>query len=167
MSVREKIDNLNHLRVEPIALEVPMMLPDALRGHSANYEGPEIENNTPATTTALNIPAADAFVTILLFIFAGFLEIGGGYLVWIGIRNKFKPYLTIPLGCIVLMAYGFVPTLQPSDSFGRIFAVYGGFFIVLSYLWAYIFDKAIPDTGDYIGSTIAIVGVLVAWFYPR
>lgn len=117
--------------------------------------------NSPSSS-AVNI-----VVSILLFIFAGILEIGGGYLVWIGIRDKFKPAITVPLGCVVLMAYGFVPTLQPSGSFGRIFAVYGGFFIVLSYLWAYVFDGTRPDTGDYIGSSIALAGVSIAWFWPR
>jgi drug/metabolite transporter superfamily protein YnfA len=60
----------------------------------------------------------------------GIFEVGGGYLIWIGMRDKYRPALTIPMGCIILAAYGFIPTLQPSDSFGRIFAVYGGFFIV-------------------------------------
>ena len=111
--------------------------------------------------------AASAVISIILFVVAGVLEIGGGYLIWIGIRDKYKPAITLPMGGIVLVAYGFVPTLQPSSSFGRIFAVYGGFFIVLSYLWAYIFEGAHPDIGDYIGASIALGGVAIAWFYPR
>ena len=35
----------------------------------------------------------------------------------------------------MLVVYGFIPTLQPIDDFGRLYAVYGGFFIVLSYVW--------------------------------
>lgn len=111
--------------------------------------------------------AANVCATIALFILAGVLEIGGGYLVWIGIRENYKPAITIPFGCLVLAAYGFVPTLQPSSSFGRVFAVYGGFFIILSYLWAYVFDKTPMDTGDLVGSAIALAGVLIAWFWPR
>ena len=118
-------------------------------------------SNSPSSST-VNVVAS-----ILLFIFAGILEIGGGYLIWIGVRDKFKAAITIPFGCIVLIAYGFVPTLQPSGSFGRIFAVYGGFFIVLSYLWAYVFDGTRPDIGDYIGASIALTGVSIAWFWPR
>jgi small multidrug resistance family-3 protein len=105
--------------------------------------------------------------SLTLFLIAGLFEIGGGYLVWIGIREKKNPYLFIPLGCLILVGYGFIPTLQPLDSFGRIFAVYGGFFIVLSYLWSYVFDNMKLDTGDYVGSAVALAGVCICWFWPR
>ena len=36
---------------------------------------------------------------------------------------------------MVLVLYGFIPCLQPISDFGRVYAVYGGFFIALSYLW--------------------------------
>jgi drug/metabolite transporter superfamily protein YnfA len=90
-----------------------------------------------------------------------------GWLVWQGIREKKSPALYIAFGSIVLAFYGLVPTLQPSDSFGRTFAVYGGFFIVLSYVWAAALDGFIPDTGDYVGAAIALVGVCITWFWPR
>ena len=69
--------------------------------------------------------------SIFLFVLSGIFEIGGGYLIWIGIRNKYKPELTIPFGCIVLIVYGFVPTLQPVDSFGRTFA--GEYELILTF----------------------------------
>lgn len=106
-------------------------------------------------------------LSIALFLIAGLLEIGGGYLVWIGLRNKFYPAICIPLGSLVLIAYGIVPTFQPLDSFGRTFAVYGGFFIALSYMWAAIFDGFRPDMGDIVGGVVAVVGVCIAWFWPR
>ena len=61
-------------------------------------------------------------LTIFLFILSGLLEVGGGYLVWIGVRNKVRPILSITLGSVLLVAYGFIPTLQPVESFGRIYA---------------------------------------------
>jgi drug/metabolite transporter superfamily protein YnfA len=66
-----------------------------------------------------------------------------------------------------LIVYGFIPTLQPVSTFGRIFAVYGGFFIVLSYVWAVIFDSFVMDIGDYVGTGISLAGVLITWFWPR
>jgi small multidrug resistance family-3 protein len=116
---------------------------------------------------AMTWRATDIVISLLLFVAAGLLEIGGGYAVWIAIREKKRPEIFIPVGIIALTAYGFVPTLQPFDSFGRVFAVYGGFFIVLSYAWAAVFDGMKVDAGDYIGAAVALVGVCICWFWPR
>jgi drug/metabolite transporter superfamily protein YnfA len=110
---------------------------------------------------------ANIIFSLFLFILAGVFEIGGGYLVWRGIRDKYLPAVTLPVGSLVLIIYGFIPTLQPMDSFGRIFAVYGGFFILLSYIWGYLFDGLKLDLGDYIGTGVALAGVCIAWFWPR
>ncbi len=63
--------------------------------------------------------------------------------------------------------YGFVPTWQPTSNFGRLYAVYGGFFVVMSYAWGWAFDGVRPDLGDYIGASIALAGVGIAFFWPR
>jgi small multidrug resistance family-3 protein len=65
-----------------------------------------------------------------LFLLAALAEIGGGYLVWLWIRQKKKIIFGI-VGGIILFTYGIIPTLQPSN-FGRIYAAYGGFFIISS-----------------------------------
>ena len=74
-----------------------------------------------------------------LFLLAGLAEIGGGWLVWQAVREG-KPWWWAVAGSVVLVGCGFVPTLQPLSDFGRLYAVYGGIFIALSYLWGYIFD---------------------------
>jgi small multidrug resistance family-3 protein len=103
---------------------------------------------------------------IALFCLAGVAEIGGGWLVWKAIRND-KPWWWALVGSAVLVVYGFLPTLQPTDSFGRIYAVYGGFFICLSFLAGWGLDGDQPDLGDVIGGVIAMVGVLLILFWPR
>lgn len=53
-------------------------------------------------------------------------EIGGGWLVWQGVR-KGRPWWWIACGFVVLCCYGLIPTLQPPEAaFGRVYAVYGG-----------------------------------------
>jgi small multidrug resistance family-3 protein len=66
-----------------------------------------------------------------LFLLAALAEIGGGYLVWLWIRQKKKLIFGI-VGGIILFTYGIIPTLQPSN-FGRVYAAYGGFLLFLQY----------------------------------
>lgn len=122
---------------------------------------PATDNGSAIQWTAVLIVRA-----IGLFLLAGVAEIGGGWLIWQSIREH-KPWWLALLGCLVLIAYGFVPTAQPTDNFGRIYAVYGGFFIVLSYLWAWAVDGKRPDLGDWIGTAVALVGVCIAMFWRR
>lgn len=66
------------------------------------------------------------------------------------------------------MLYGYVHTFQPDfANFSRVYAVYGGIFILLSYAWGWAVDRVRPDIGDWVGTGLAVAGVLVAWFWPR
>ena len=130
---------------------------------------PSIEAPPPAPLAAddsFHWTVGNVFLALFLFILAGLAEICGGWLVWQTIRENREWYLAF-IGCFVLIAYGFIPCAQPIDNFGRVYAVYGGFFILLSYLWGWAVDKTKPDTGDWIGTAIAMVGVFIAFFWPR
>ncbi len=96
---------------------------------------------------------------------AGLCEIGGGYLVWQWIRNGKSIWMGL-LGGLVLFLYGVIPTFQPAH-FGRVYAAYGGIFIVLSILWGWRIDRVAPDRFDLIGGFIALVGVFVIMYWPR
>jgi|SRR5690349_7990893 small multidrug resistance family-3 protein len=103
--------------------------------------------------------------SIALFLLAALAEIGGGYLVWLWIKQKKKIIFGI-VGGIILFTYGIIPTLQPSN-FGRVYAAYGGFFIISSILWGYFIDKKIPDKYEIIGSVVAVLGAVVVFYAPR
>lgn len=51
--------------------------------------------------------------------------------------------------------YGIIPTFQPAN-FGRVYAAYGGVFIVLSILWGWKVDGIEPDRFDIFGALIAL-----------
>jgi small multidrug resistance family-3 protein len=97
------------------------------------------------------------FKSLLYFVAAGLCEIGGGYLVWLWLRENRSPWYAA-VGAVVLVLYGVIPTLQPAN-FGRVYAAYGGIFIVLALLWGWRVDKVIPDRFDVVGGAIALVGV--------
>lgn len=101
--------------------------------------------------------------SVALFIAAAIAEIGGAYLVWIGIKEH-KGALVIAAGVLALGLYGIVAALQPSNEFGRVLAAYGGVFIIGSLLWGVAFDGFSPDRADIIGAMICLVGVGVIMY---
>ncbi|OMP68143.1 YnfA family protein [Domibacillus epiphyticus] len=103
---------------------------------------------------------------IILFILAGLAEIGGGYLIWLWLREG-KPMWYGALGGVILVLYGILPTLQHFLSFGRVYAAYGAVFVILSILWGWAVDKKAPDTYDWAGSIICLIGVAVILWWPR
>jgi small multidrug resistance family-3 protein len=104
-------------------------------------------------------------ISIFFFLLAGLCEIGGGYLVWLWLRDGMSWMLGI-LGSFVLFAYGIVPTFQPSH-FHRIYSAYGGIFIVMALLWGWVFQGARPDMFDIIGASISLLGVAIIFYMPR
>jgi small multidrug resistance family-3 protein len=105
--------------------------------------------------------------SLLYFVLAGVCEIGGGYLIWLWLREGRSGWLAV-FGVIVLALYGVLPTLQPkSADFGRVYAAYGGVFIVLSLLWGWRVDRIAPDRADLCGGAIALAGTAVIMYWPR
>ena len=64
-------------------------------------------------------------LSILFFILAGLAEIGGGYLVWLYMRDDKGPLYLIA-GAFILFLYGIIPTFQPEASFGKVYAAFYG-----------------------------------------
>jgi small multidrug resistance family-3 protein len=104
-------------------------------------------------------------ITLLFFFIAGLCEITGGYLVWLWLRDGMS-WMVGALGGFVLFLYGIVPTFQPSH-FHRIYAAYGGIFIVMAVICGSIFEGIAQDRFDIIGAAIALVGVAIIFYMPR
>jgi small multidrug resistance family-3 protein len=117
----------------------------------------------------LVLPTNNNFIpflyTFALFIVAAIAEIGGGYLVWLWIREKRKILFGLT-GGLILFVYGIVPTLQPSN-FGRIYAAYGGIFVVMAIIWGLIIDKKRPDKYEIMGGIIVLLGASIIFYFPR
>ena len=74
-----------------------------------------------------------------------------------------------PLGLVgagVLVLYGLIPTYQAAH-FGRVYAAYGGVFVVLALLWGWAVDRVSPDRYDIAGVCLCLVGVAVMMYAPR
>ena len=104
--------------------------------------------------------------SILLFVAAAVLEIGGAYLMWQAIKEG-RGVLWAAAGACALVGYGAVAALQPDAHFGRVLAAYGGVFIFGSLAWGMVFDGFRPDQYDISGAIVCLVGVAVIMYAPR
>ncbi|GAA2754116.1 YnfA family protein [Amnibacterium kyonggiense] len=107
-----------------------------------------------------------ALRTIVVFVLAAVAEIGGAWLIWQSVREH-RPFWWAGLGVMALAAYGFVATLQPDASFGRVLAAYGGVFVAGSLAWGVVVDKFSPDRWDIIGALVCLLGVAIIMFGPH
>jgi small multidrug resistance family-3 protein len=103
--------------------------------------------------------------SLFFFLVAGLCEIGGGYLVWLWLRESHSWIFGL-IGGFILFLYGIVPTFQKTH-FHMTYAAYGGIFIVMSIGWGYFFEGITPDTFDIVGTIIASLGVVIIFYYPR
>lgn len=103
---------------------------------------------------------------LLLFALAGLAEIGGGWLVWQWLRES-RPWPLGLVGALVLIGYGVIVTFQATPEFGRVYAAYGGVFIVMALAWGYFVDGFRPDHWDLLGAAVCLVGVFIIFFGPR
>lgn len=103
--------------------------------------------------------------SLFYFVLAGLFEIGGGYLVWLWLKEGKSAWLAV-LGSVILILYGVIPTFQAAN-FGRVYAAYGGIFIVMAMLWGRQIDGIGPDRMDLIGGIICLIGISVIMYWPR
>ena len=103
--------------------------------------------------------------TLPWFFLSGVLEVGGGYLVWRWLREHQNPWQGV-IGMLMLAVYGISATKIPAP-FGRVYAAYGGIFIVISIFWAMAFDHFHPDIWDKAGAFLVLVGVGLMILAPR
>jgi small multidrug resistance family-3 protein len=103
--------------------------------------------------------------SLIVFVLAGVCEIGGGYMIWLWLKEGKSGWMGI-VGALILIFYGIIATLQPT-TFGRTYAAYGGIFIVMSILWGWQIDHINPDKYDIIGAVIILLGVFFIIYMPR
>ncbi len=107
----------------------------------------------------------EIYYSLFFFFIAGLCEIGGGYLIWLWLRES-NSWIFGVFGGFVLFLYGIVPTFQKSH-FHRIYAAYGGIFVVMAIIWGLMVDKKRPDRYEIIGGIVVLLGTSIIFYFPR
>ena len=101
----------------------------------------------------------------LLFIGTAMAEIGGCYLVYLWLRKDGSAWLLIP-GALCLALFAWLLTLHPQAA-GRVYAAYGGVYVAMALVWLWLVEGNAPDRWDWIGASVAVVGMAIIMFGPR
>ena len=97
--------------------------------------------------------------TTFLFFFTALCEIIGCFLPWLWLKRGATAWLLIPAG-VSLTLFVWLLTLHPAAS-GRVYAAYGGVYVVTALLWLRIVDGVKLSLYDWSGALVALCGMLI------
>lgn len=104
--------------------------------------------------------------TFVLFAITAVAEILGCYLTYTVLRQGKNPlWLLAAAGSLAVFAW--LLTFHPTEGAGRVYAAYGGVYIVASLAWLWCVEGQAPSWWDVAGSVICLLGAGVIMLAPR
>ena len=103
--------------------------------------------------------------TFGLFIVTALAEIIGCYLPYLWLKQGRSAWLLVP-AAFSLAAFAWLLTLHPHAA-GRVYAAYGGVYIVVALAWLWAVDSVRPSLTDWVGVSVSVLGMLIIMFGPR
>ena len=103
--------------------------------------------------------------TLGLFILTAVAEIAGCYLPYLWLRESGSAWLLIP-SALSLSAFVWLLSLHPTAA-GRVYAAYGGVYIMVAVFWLWIVNGIKPTIWDFVGSLVALTGMAIIMFAPK
>lgn len=97
--------------------------------------------------------------TTLIFFLTALAEIVGCFLPWLWLKKGASVLLLIP-AALSLAAFVWLLTLHPAAS-GRVYAAYGGVYVVTALLWLRWVDGVRLSYTDWLGAAVAFCGMLI------
>jgi small multidrug resistance family-3 protein len=101
-----------------------------------------------------------------LYAVTALAEIAGCFAFWAWLRLG-KSGLWIVPGIAALVAFAWLLTLVESEAAGRVYAAYGGVYIIASLLWLWGVEGIRPDRWDVLGAAVCLFGAAVILLGPR
>jgi small multidrug resistance family-3 protein len=103
--------------------------------------------------------------TLGLFVATAVAEIVGCYLPYLWLKQGRSVWLLVP-AAFSLATFAWLLTLHPHAA-GRVYAAYGGVYIVVALMWLWVVDSVRPTFTDLLGVGVCLVGMAIIMFGPR
>ena len=100
--------------------------------------------------------------TFGLFAVTALAEIVGCYLPYLWLRQNYSIWILLP-AIVSLALFVWLLTLHPQAT-GRVYAAYGGVYIVTALLWLWIIESIRPTITDFLGAGLCLIGVFIIIF---
>lgn len=100
--------------------------------------------------------------TLMLFVVTAVAEIVGCYLPYLWLRQGKSALLLVP-AAVSLAFFAWLLSLHPTAA-GRIYAAYGGVYIVVAIVWLWMVEGVRPTVWDISGSVVALAGMAIIMF---
>lgn len=97
--------------------------------------------------------------TTALFIVTAIAEIVGCYLPYLWLNRQGSPWLLVPAAASLAL-FVWLLTLHPAAS-GRIYAAYGGVYVMSALVWLRVVDQVKLTAYDWVGAGVALTGMLI------
>ncbi|MEL6440633.1 MAG: YnfA family protein [Cyanobacteria bacterium J06621_8] len=99
----------------------------------------------------------------IFFLIAALGEISGCYAFWAWLRLGKSIFWILP-GILALVIFAIALTRIDVDYAGRVYAAYGGVYILSSLFWLWLAEGVEPDRWDFWGVVISVMGTMVILF---
>jgi small multidrug resistance family-3 protein len=103
---------------------------------------------------------------LLWYVLAAVCEIAGCYAFWAWLRLHKGPIWIVP-GLVSLALFAFALTRVEAEAAGRVYAAYGGIYIIASLIWLWRVDGLRPDRWDIVGAFVCLCGAAIILYGPR
>lgn len=107
----------------------------------------------------------NVLTTTGLFIATAIAEIVGCYLPYLWLQNRAPVWVLIPAAASLVL-FAWLLTLHPTAA-GRVYAAYGGVYVVTALVWLWLVDGERPHLWDITGAGVALAGMAIIMFAPR
>lgn len=103
---------------------------------------------------------------LVIYVLAALFELLGSYAIWVVLRLGKSPWWLLG-GALSLLIFVALLTRIDLNASGRVYAAYGGIYILSSLLWLWGVDGTTPDLYDIAGATLSVAGALLILLGPH